>query len=513
MASLLANNLDITSLIVRLSGASLAVYAALRYAQAKRSPLNSIPTVGHSGVFSSYVTAFQWIQNAGELIQEGYDRYPGQAFKVATLSRWLVILNGKQHVDDVRKATDDDVSFLEATEESIPTTYTFGQRFLDDAFHIVTVRSPITRNLISRFGDITDEVVEAFNDYIPPTKDWTAVPAYQTLMHIVCRVSNRYFVGLPLCREPGYRSLNETFTTDLANMGRTINCFPKFLRPLVGRCMSLGRKNVDRMLQYLGPTIEARVAQMKQPESDRGEVPNDLITWLIETATQDYQLDARDLAKRILAINFAAIHTSSMSITQGVYDLAIHPEYIKELREEAESVIEEYGWTKGAMQKMRKVDSFLKESQRLNSLGKLLMTRKTLRNWTLSDGTLIPAGSHTAVATHAMHKDESLWEDADTFKGSRFAEMREGDGELDSIKHQMVSLSFDQIVFGHGRHACPGRFFAVNEIKAMFVHILLTYDIQFEDGSMERPPNIYFEAAIIPNPRATVFFKKRSHVA
>lgn len=31
--------------------------------------------------------------------------------------------------------------------------------------------------------------------------------------------------------------------------------------------------------------------------------------------------------------------------------------------------------------------------------------------------------------------------------------MREGDGELDSIKHQMVSLNFDQIVFGHGRHA------------------------------------------------------------
>jgi len=31
--------------------------------------------------------------------------------------------------------------------------------------------------------------------------------------------------------------------------------------------------------------------------------------------------------------------------------------------------------------------------------------------------------------------------------------MRESDGELDSIKHQMISLNFDQIVFGHGRHA------------------------------------------------------------
>lgn len=31
--------------------------------------------------------------------------------------------------------------------------------------------------------------------------------------------------------------------------------------------------------------------------------------------------------------------------------------------------------------------------------------------------------------------------------------MRDGDGELDGIKHQMVSLSTDHITFGHGRHA------------------------------------------------------------
>lgn len=39
------------------------------------------------------------------------------------------------------------------------------------------------------------------------------------------------------------------------------------------------------------------------------------------------------------------------------------------MRQEAESVIEEHGWTKAAMQKMHKIDSFLKESQRLNSMG------------------------------------------------------------------------------------------------------------------------------------------------
>ncbi len=39
------------------------------------------------------------------------------------------------------------------------------------------------------------------------------------------------------------------------------------------------------------------------------------------------------------------------------------------MREEVERVIAEEGWTKAAMQKMRKVDSFMKECQRIYGLG------------------------------------------------------------------------------------------------------------------------------------------------
>jgi hypothetical protein len=34
------------------------------------------------------------------------------------------------------------------------------------------------------------------------------------------------------------------------------------------------------------------------------------------------------------------------------------------------------------------------------------MFRKTLKDWTLSDGTCLPVDSFVAVATDAMHKDE-----------------------------------------------------------------------------------------------------------
>jgi len=57
------------------------------------------------------------------------------------------------------------------------------------------------------------------------------------------------------------------------------------------------------------------------------------------------------------------------SFTHALFHLSSKPEYIQPIREEVEAVIAEDGWTKVAMTRMRKLDSFLKESQRLNGLG------------------------------------------------------------------------------------------------------------------------------------------------
>lgn len=52
----------------------------------------------------------------------------------------------------------------------------------------------------------------------------------------------------------------------------------------------------------------------------------------------------------------------------ALYYLAAHPEYIEPLRQEVDMVISQEGWTKAALGKMQKLDSFLKESQRITGL-------------------------------------------------------------------------------------------------------------------------------------------------
>ena len=60
--------------------------------------------------------------------------------------------------------------------------------------------------------------------------------------------------------------------------------------------------------------------------------------------------------------------TLLQSFTQALYMLARHPEWITLLREETEAVINEVGLTGASLQKLRKMDSFMRENQRMNGI-------------------------------------------------------------------------------------------------------------------------------------------------
>ena len=126
-------------------------------------------------------------------------------------------------------------------------------------------------------------------------------------MHIVCRTSNRYFVGLPLCEYLRFSNRLDNFWSnslcrprarlsiaqrDLHNQSRyessNHQLLPKvppavcilsysFLWLMTNRFiatyLATSRAYVARALQYLGPIIESRIAQAKRPKSEQGEMP------------------------------------------------------------------------------------------------------------------------------------------------------------------------------------------------------------------------------------------------
>jgi len=205
--------------------------------------------------------------------------------------------------------------------------------------------------------------------------------------------------------------------------------------------------------------------------------------------------------------------------------LAEYPEHAQTLREEVQEIIDREGWTYAAITKMVKVDSFIKESQRLNPGGcsasfhtppatynspppflpTVSMARIVREPFTFSDGTYVPKGTFIAVPSYAIHLDESNYPDPTSFVPSRFLDKAKK--ENTGYKVDMTATSPDFLEFGHGRHACPGRFFAATELKLMLALIVMKFDVKLEGP---RPENLWFVVACMPNPKGEVLFRKRA---
>jgi len=212
------------------------------------------------------------------------------------------------------------------------------------------------------------------------------------------------------------------------------------------------------------------------------------------------------IVQAFLGTNFGALHTSSISLAHALFHLAASPEYAQPLRDEIEGIVKQDGWTKLAFGKMWKLDSFMKESQRVNGVGAMAILRKAAVDVTLSDGTHVPAGTFVVASASATHRDKDCYDDPDSFRPFRFSDMRAAAGE--QVKHQFVTTSPEYIPFGHGKHACPGRFFATNVLKVALACILVNYDVKFEDEG-NRPENMWYGTAILPSRTAQVLFRKR----
>lgn len=74
------------------------------------------------------------------------------------------------------------------------------------------------------------------------------------------------------------------------------------------------------------------------------------------------------------------------------------------------------------------------------------MNRKVLKDFTFSDGTILPAGTYLSVASFATHHDEAIYANPYEFDGFRFANLREGDGES-TFEHERHSWCVDFFFF------------------------------------------------------------------
>ncbi|KAH9036352.1 cytochrome P450 [Lactarius pseudohatsudake] len=471
----------------------------------RRDPLlNAIPTVGFSGPILSYYSALRFNIDGLPMLRYGYENARQGVFKIAGFRRWMVLVSGPELVEDVRKAPEDVLSVKASTAELLQLEYTLGLLETDRGYHMDIIRSKLTRNIEVTFKDVRDELIRTLDASIPVHgDDWVKVPVLETVQRVVSATSNRVFVGSPLCRDQGYLTLNLNFAINVVKSAAIINMFPKPLKPIAARFLFNLQSNIRQEMEYIRPMVEERFARMEEFGDDWDDKPNDMLMWLMSEA-KGAERTLENLATRMLVVNFVAIHTTSRTFTHVLYRLLSNPEYVEPLRYEVETVVAEEGWTKAGMDKMHKIDSFVRESLRFDAV--FALGRVVLRPFALSNGVTVPAGTLVVVPSAAVHMDGEIYPNPEEFDGFRFAKLRERDG-VAVAGHQATSTSTEYLAFGHGRRACPGRFFAVNEVKALLAHVVVTYDIKFEEGT-EAPRGFIINSIRMPG-KADAMFRKR----
>ncbi|KAF8271106.1 cytochrome P450 [Lactarius quietus] len=482
------------------------------------SQLAAIPTVGFSDPILSYFSALRFIFDGLPMLKSGYEkvmlfltlRPDSQSrlglFKIPTFRRWMVLASGPEQIEDVRKAPDDVLSINASAIEFLQADYTLDLLDMDSDYHTGIIRSKLTRNIADTFKEVRDELIQSLDATIPVSgDDWVQVPLMKTIQRVVSATTNRVFVGTPLCRNQDYLDLNLNFAVNVIKFATIISMFPKPLKSVVARALSNLPSQFRQEMEFIRPMVEDRFAKMEEFGEDWDDKPNDMLMWLMSEA-KGVERSLEGLARRLLVVNFAAIHTTSnQTFANVLYRLLSNPEYIEPLRHDVQSAVAEEGWTKAGMDKMHKIDSFLRETQRLDDLDSVTVTRLALRPFTFSNGITVPPGTLVGLPGGVVHRDGEIYPNPEEFDGFRFAKLRERD--VDAVaRHQALSTSVDHLTFGYGRHACPGRFFVVNEVKALLAHVVLTYDIKFEEGK-QAPRAMRVGSMRLPR-EANVMFRK-----
>ncbi|KAF9047874.1 cytochrome P450 [Panaeolus papilionaceus] len=500
---------DNTSRLLRSLAILLVYHGAWSYYRGETRRLSHIPTAGYSLPFLSFFSSLKFLVSGSRIMLNGRNNF-GSIFKVPELTSWLVVVADRNLMEEIRKAPESVLSQAEFLDDFLQGPYTFGSATIFNGYHIPLIRGTFTKSIPLLFPEVYLETIEAFQEIIPQTEDWTKVNIQDTTTHIVGRISNRTFVGKPLCQNKEYVDLNVKFANGAVMASLLLRLVPSYLKPLLNYFISDIPNLLRRNTEFVGPIIHARRQAMLEKGVDYEGKPMDLLSWLIDLARGDDATDEQ-LTLRMLFVNFGAIHTSSMSYMHAIFHLASNQSYVDLLRAEVDEVIGHYGWTMEAINMLVTVDSFLKECQRLHPVVHGALLRRAMQDFTFSNGVTIPRGTLIGASIPEAHRAENVYSNPNQFDPLRYLKLatKETQNNPESKKkYDITSVGLNSLIFGYGRHACPGRFFAAVELKLMLAYVVTHYDIKLEKEG-KRPADISFGLNLLPNPFASVLFRKR----
>lgn len=297
--------------------------------------------------------------------------------------------------------------------------------------------------------------------------------------------------------------------TRVSTSGLLMNLFPSWLKRPVGLLATIPiRSAYTQCEKHLLPLFTDLVGS-KAPSS-----PHLFSSWLVSNSAK-YPASSPEctpdfLSRRMMALNFAAIHTSTLTTCNLLLDVASQSPTATLLREEARDSRARWAetWNRARLNQMPRLDSALRESLRLWGLVPKAMSRKVIHptGTTLPTGQHLPQGATVCLSGWGLHHDEGVYPQPFEFVHDRFMRSPESEDKTDVAQAAAAETDGHFASWGIGKHACPGRYFAVDLIKIIMIHVLMDYEIELKG---ERPDNLWIEYNVVPPPGAALSIRRR----
>ncbi|KAJ0311102.1 hypothetical protein COL516b_001805 [Colletotrichum fioriniae] len=321
---------------------------------------------------------------------------------------------------------------------------------------------------------------------------WTSYTFGKDAAEMGVRLSTLVFLGKRFTKNKEWLYICTQYPQGIFGAIGGLLSTPKFLRPALYRFLPqiIALKKYGEVARTLiVPEIEER-RRLRDAGADVKF--NDALEWYYKNSSKRGKEEDFDAVSAMISLAFASTHTTVDLLCNVLYDLAAHPECISPMREEIDKVLtEDGGWKKTTLYKMRLMDSFLKETQRMNPVQ--------------LNGTRLPKGSLLAVSLEGL-RDASQFENPNVFDGFRFARKRQEPGQENQWQFTSTRNEFPS--FGHGQWSCPGRFLVANELKIFLAELLLRYDVGYPAG-VTRPPCTWFATESQVNMETPLVFRLR----
>ncbi|KAL2020337.1 hypothetical protein VTK56DRAFT_8565 [Thermocarpiscus australiensis] len=485
------------------------------------SPLKLVP---------QFVLNLVYAWKSTQLAQEGYNKYRNKAFQLIR-SNGPVIVLPPTLLDEISRLPQNVAESTAALEQDLLGSFTGVDLILESRLHHTIVQRKLTPRLPLLLPQMEKAVTEAFEQYFPKSGDWVEFQPYQALAQVSARLGAEVIVGPAFADNPEWLHVAIDYTENLFRTVVILRLFPPFTHRFLSLLLPsywAGRRLLQRGKSLLGPQLQslldANDSGAWQPDDTK---PSDLnvLSWLAGLA-KGRERTADTLGHVLVMVALATVHTTLLRMVNVLYDVTdAGPALRAELLAEIEGVAargrggwhDDYNNAHGKgfnnpYDELHKLDSVLRESQRMSPPTTMGIKRLFKQDYTFADGTQVRAGTYACMPVFAIENDPDMVKDPGEFDGLRAYRARVANGVVVDAKggseHLFSSPGPGYLNFGYGKQACPGRFFASVVVKMVVVKALTEYEFRFLDGA-KRPGNIIAHEFLFTWPWTKILARKK----